>query len=129
MNINIPNNSNVAYVLKYLGIPTFFLILAVFGGFKDLPIELAFMLGLILLAMEVSMIPYDIGNAVKDDVHPYEHEVVIFTTGRKWSSKRAIRFYGKNGLSFCIFFERLTLFIWLSAILPIIFLVVKAINS
>ena len=74
------------------------------------------MIVLVLAAIEVGLIPFDLGKFTKDDNHPYEHKIFVYLS--KGPGLSVTRFYSRNGLFLAKLFGALT---WLLLIVFILY--------
>lgn len=130
--INIP--SNVTFILKY-SLPLAAFLGLFFAGLKDAPTQIIMMLGLFFLALELSFIPYDLGNAIKDEAHSYTYGVKVsifyaFSILAPLSLLQAaltplipveVRYYSRNGLRLAKFFKLTAMSVLYGMFLPLFF--------
>ena len=93
--MNIPDN--VAVVLKYAAIPAVFSVLYL-GGLKDAPALIIWIVSIFFILLELSMVPFDLGQASADEVHSLAYAVSPAHIDHLRLFKTT-RFYSKTGLS------------------------------
>lgn len=101
----MPNN--VFLTIKYSMLPVFFAVLF-FEGLNDAPGVIIIAVVLLLTAIELSSIPYDIGKLSEDEMHPYAYKVipsnvafllpVIIYNFIAGKTTRVTKYYSKTGL-------------------------------